>query len=91
MFDIDGVYNCENERVWTLSRAEADAKDDIKDVEKFSGKSDGLAWKEYLPLMIFEEGTIDYELYIQEVLRATLKFGNDMFDVSARWRKVAYS
>ena len=35
--------------------------------------------KEYLPLVIFGEGIVDHEPYIQEALPATLKFGNDVF------------
>ena len=32
-----------------------------------------------LPLVIFEEDTVDHERYIEVVLRVALKFGNDMF------------
>ena len=28
-FDIDGVYNCYNERVWAINRADADEKGDV--------------------------------------------------------------
>ena len=38
MFDIDGVYNSQNERVWVPSRADADAKGGIKQIQKFSKK-----------------------------------------------------
>ena len=31
------------------------------------------------PLVIFEDGTIDHDRYIKEVLPVALKFGNDMF------------
>ena len=33
---------------------------------------------EIFPLVIFEEGIVDHERYIQEVLRVALQFGNDM-------------
>ncbi len=36
MFDIDGVYNSQNDRVWAVNRAEADKKDGIKQKRKFS-------------------------------------------------------
>ena len=39
----------------------------------------GICSKGVFPLMIFEEGTVDHERYIQEVLPVTPKFGNDMF------------
>ena len=38
MFDIDGVYNSQNERVWAPSRADADAKGGIKQIQKFPKK-----------------------------------------------------
>ena len=82
MFDIDGVYNSQNERIWAPSRAEADANDDIKQIQKFPKKvmvSLGACSKEVSPLVIFEEGTVDHERYIQEVLPVVLNFGNDMF------------
>ena len=35
MFDIDGVYNSQNERIWTANHMEADAKDGIKRRRKY--------------------------------------------------------
>ena len=35
MFDIDGVYNSQNERIWVPSRTDADAKGSIKQIQKF--------------------------------------------------------
>ena len=71
MFDIDGVYNSQNERIWAPSHADADAKGGIKQIQKFSKKV--MVWlgacsKGVSPLVIFEEGTVDHERYIQEVL-----------------------
>ena len=43
MFDIDRVYNSQNERIWAPSRTDADAKGGIKEIQKFPKKSDGLA------------------------------------------------
>ena len=83
MFDIDGVYNSQNERIWAPSRADTDAKGGIKQIQKFpKKKSDGLArsmFQRGVPLVIFEEGTVDHERDIQEILPMVLKFGNDMF------------
>ena len=78
MFDIDGIYNSQNERIWVPSRADADAKGGIKQIQKFPWKVMvwlGASSKGVSPLVIFDEGTVDHERYIQEVL----KFGNDMF------------
>ena len=36
--NIDGVYNSKNERIWVPSRADADAKDGIKQIQKFPKK-----------------------------------------------------
>ena len=82
MFDIDGVYNFQNERIWAPSRADADAKGGIKQIQKFPEKV--MVWlgacsKGASPLIIFEEGAVGHERYIQEVLPVVLKFGNDMF------------
>ena len=33
------------------------------------------------PLVIFEDGTMDHDRYIKEVLPVALKFGNDMFEI----------
>ena len=83
MFDIDGVYNSQNEKIWAPSRADTDAKGGIKQIQKFPKKV--MVWlgacsKGVSPLVIFEEGTVDHERYIQEVLPVVLKFGNDVFD-----------
>ena len=71
MFDIDGVYNSQNERIWAPSRADADAKGGITQIQKFP--ENVMVWlgayvKGVSPLVIFEEGTVDHERYIQEVL-----------------------
>ena len=82
MFDIDGVYNSQNERIWAPSRADADAKGAIKQIQKFPKKVMvrlGACSKGVSPLVIFDEGTVNHERYIQEVLPVVLKFGNDMF------------
>ena len=39
----------------------------------------GTCSKGVSPLVIFEEGTVDHERYIQGVLPVVLQFGNDMF------------
>ena len=35
--------------------------------------------KEFSPLVIFENGTVDHIRYINEVLPVTLKYGNSIF------------
>ena len=38
LFDIDGVYNSQNDRVWAVSRGEADKQGGIKQARKFPEK-----------------------------------------------------
>ena len=35
MFDIDGVYNLQNDRIWTVNRHKADKADGRKKKRKF--------------------------------------------------------
>ena len=82
MFDIDGIYNSQNDRIWAVNRAEADSKGGTRQKRKFPHKvmvwlgvcSEGIS-----PLVIFEKGTVDHARYIKEVLPVALKFGNDTF------------
>lgn len=67
MFDIDGVYNSQNEKIWAANRAEADAKGGIKRKRKYPQKV--MIWlvvcsQEVSPLVIFEGGTLDHDRYI---------------------------
>ena len=39
----------------------------------------GECYKGLSPLVIFENGTVDHNHYINEVLRVTLKYGNSIF------------
>jgi inhibitor of nuclear factor kappa-B kinase subunit alpha len=82
MFDIDGVYNSQNDRIWAANRSEADIKGGIRQKRKFPQKVMvwlGVCSKGVSPLVIFENGTVNHERYIKEVLPVALKFGNDMF------------
>ena len=81
MFDIDGVYNSHNDRIWAINRAAADAKGDIRR-KRFPQKV--IVWfrvcsKGVSPLVIFESNTLDHDRHIKEVLPVALKYGNDMF------------
>ena len=81
-FDINGVYNSQNDRIWAVNRAEADAKGGIHQKKAFSPKV--MVWlavcsKGVSPLVIFEQGTVDHPRYIEEVLPVALKYGNIVF------------
>ena len=43
MFDIDGVYNSQNDRIWAVNRADADIRGGIRQKRKFPQKSYDLA------------------------------------------------
>ena len=38
LFDIDGIYNSQNDRVWTVNRAEANIKGGIRRMREFPQK-----------------------------------------------------
>ena len=81
LFDIDGIYNSQNDRIWAVSRVEADKRGGVKQKRKFSQKV--MVWfavcsKGVSPIVIFDEGTIDHARYIREVLPVALKYGNDI-------------
>ena len=82
-FDIDGVCNSQNDRVWAVDRTDADKKGSIKQRRKFSQKV--MVWlgacsKGITPLVIFDERTVDHTVYIKKVLPVALKYGNETFD-----------
>ena len=82
MFDIDGVYNSQNERIWAANRMEADAKGGIKRRRKYPQKV--MVWvavcsQGVSPLIIFEDGTLDHVRYINEVLPVALHYENKVF------------
>lgn len=82
MFDIDGIYNAQNDRVWAVDRATADAKGGKMNRRKFPQKV--MVWLEasskgVTPLVIFENGSVDHSRYIREVLPVVKEYGNKMF------------
>ena len=92
LFDIDGVYNVQTDRVWAPSRVEANECGEIKMKRKFLIQKVmvwlGACSKGITSLVIFEEDTLDHDRYIKEVLPVALKYGNKVFgkrlDISAR-------
>ncbi|CAF1073942.1 unnamed protein product [Rotaria magnacalcarata] len=82
MFDIDGVYNTQNDRVWAVDRADADKNGGTQQKRKFPQKV--MVWlgacsKGLTPLVILDEGTVDHTVYIEKVLPVALKYGNQFF------------
>ena len=84
--DIDGVYNFQNDRMWAVDRTDANKKGAIKQRRKFP--SDVIVWlgvcsKGVTSLVILDEGTVDYTVYIEKVLLVALKYRNKVF--SSDW------
>ena len=82
VFDIDGVYNSQNNRLWAVSRSDADRRNGVHQKRKFTSKV--MVWlsvcsKGASPLVIFNKGTVDHDRYIREVLQAALEYGNQVF------------
>ena len=82
LFDIDGIYNSQNDRIWAVNCAEADIKGGIRQIYKFPQRV--MVWlgtcsKELSPLVIFENGTVGHNHYINKVLPVVLKYGNSIF------------
>ena len=82
IFDVDGVYNLQNDRVRAPSRSKASERDRVVEKRKFPQKI--MVWlgacsKGISPLVIFEKGTVDHARYIKEVLPAVLKYANKAF------------
>ena len=81
-FDIDGVYNSQNDQVSAVNRADADKKSGIKRRRKFPWKVMvwlGASSKGIAPLFFLDEGTVDHTVYIKKVLPLALKYGNETF------------
>ena len=82
MFDLDGIYSSENDRIWAVNREGSKSERWKKQQRKFPQKvmvwlavcSEGVA-----PLVLFEKGTLDYHRYIKEVLPVALRYGNSQF------------
>ena len=59
VFDLDGMYNSQNQRIWASSRDEADEKGGIEEKQKFPEKVMvwlGVCSKGVTPLVIFDRG-----------------------------------
>lgn len=86
MFDIDGVYNSQNDRIWAASRDEADKKGGIHQKKKFPQKVMvwlGVCSKGVSPLVIFEQGTVSFCFFFIIIMHL-IKVHSIMTDTSTR-------
>ena len=82
LFDIDGVYNSQNDRVWAVDREDAKRKGRVKQRRKFPQKVMvwlGVCSEGVSPIVIFQNGTVDHDRYIREVLPVARDYGNKVF------------
>lgn len=82
LFDIDGIYNSQKERVWAVDRADADKRGGIERKRKFPQKVMvwlGVCSKGIMPLVIFDEGAVHHAYCIEKALPVALRHGNKVF------------
>ena len=83
-FDMDGVCNSQNDRVWIVNRTDTDEKGGVKQRRKHPQKV--MVWlvacsKGITPLIIFNGGTVDHTIYSEKVLPVALKYGNQALGI----------
>ena len=82
LFAVDGVHNRQNERVWAVSRREADKHGAIRQVSKFPGNIMvwlGVCTKGVSRVVFLENGSVTQAKYEAEVLSVALRLGNKHF------------
>ena len=82
-FDLNGIYNSQNDRVWAVSREEADKRGAIYEETRFLVKVMmwlGVCGQDLFVPMIFDDGSMDIQRYINEVLPIALESGNRMLE-----------
>ena len=82
MFNVNGIYNAQNQRIWASSRAEADERGGEQMRQKFPQKVMvwlGVCSEGVTPLVIFDRETLDHARYIENVLPVALEYGNKTF------------
>ena len=82
MFDRDGIYNSENDRIWVVNKEEANRRDKKKQQGKFAEKV--MVWlavssESVASFVLFEKDTPDHYRYIQKILAVALRCGNSKF------------
>ena len=83
LFDVDGIYNSQNDRMWAVSRVEADKRGGVEQKRKFLQKV--MVWltvcfKRVSPIIIVDEGPIDHARHIRKVFPVTLRYENDILE-----------
>ena len=82
-FDSDGVYSCENDRIWAPDCETADKNGVVYCRAKYLlGVMIwlGVGYADVTCPVIIEKGTIYHQIYIKEILLITLKDGQKLMD-----------
>ena len=82
LFDLDGVYNKQNDRIWAVSRADADSRGGIYEKSKFPQKVMvwlGVCTKGATKVVVLE-GSVNHQSYIKNVLPVARQYGNKYFE-----------
>ena len=75
IFDLDGIYNSENHRIWAVNREETNRRGGKKQKGKFAEKVMG--WSEGVArLVLFEKGTLHHHQR-STACCSTIRFGNN--------------
>ena len=86
LFDLDGVYNVQNDRIWATNRQEADAKGATKKKHKFPTRVMvwlGVCREGFTTPVILDNETLNHEKYIKHVLPVVLQCGNKI--IGSNW------
>jgi hypothetical protein len=81
LFDLDGVCNRQNDRIWAATRAEADARGGIFEKNKFPQKV--MVWlgacTKGTTKVVILVGSVNHQSYIKNVLPVARQYGNKFF------------
>ena len=78
LFTVDGVYNRQNERIWAVSRAEADKRGGRRQFDKFPGKLMvflAICSSVISRVIFFDNKSVSHENYIELALPASRNLG----------------
>ena len=82
IFDINDLYNAQNERIWAVNCEEADGKGGVKQKNKYLQKVMvwlGVCSEGIMPLVILEKRMVNHKVYIEKVLPVAQKYSNQVF------------
>jgi hypothetical protein len=82
MFYLNGMYKAQNDRIWVVSRPDADKRGSLKQKRSLPQKAMvrlGAYLKVVTPLVILDKVTVHHERYIGDVLPVAHKYGSNVF------------